>query len=230
MIKRLFLICAFVFMTTYAYAVTEEKSIPDYDALSPMAAGDMLLVYDIDADDYKNVLKSVLMGAPGAIGGTTPAAGTFTSLTIGSAGISEAELEILDGATLSTTQINYLSSATGTTGTTSANVVFSIAPTITGTMVVAGIDGSGTFSANLFTPDAADSATLGTADLEFSDLFLATSGVIYGENGQANTLTSSATGWIFNLNLFGANAAGPAIANEAATTTNPTLIPNKAEI
>ena len=55
---------------------------------------------------------------------------TCTGLTIGSAAILEAELEILDGATLSTTQINYLNAATGTTGTTSTNLVFSTSPTL----------------------------------------------------------------------------------------------------
>ena len=53
-----------------------------------------------------------------------------TGLTIGAAVILEAELEILDDATLSTTQINYLASATGTTGTTSTNLVFSTSPTL----------------------------------------------------------------------------------------------------
>jgi len=57
---------------------------------------------------------------------------TFTgAITIGSAGITEPELEILDGATLSTTQINYLNAATGTTGTASTNLVFSTSPQLT---------------------------------------------------------------------------------------------------
>ena len=55
---------------------------------------------------------------------------TCAGLTIGSAVILEAELEILDGATLTTTQINYLNASTGTTGTTSSNLVFSTSPTI----------------------------------------------------------------------------------------------------
>jgi len=68
--------------------------------------------------------------------GTAP---TFTtSITMGAAGLSEAELEILDGATLTTTQANYLASATGTTGTTSTNLVFSTSPTfVTPTLGVA---------------------------------------------------------------------------------------------
>lgn len=58
--------------------------------------------------------------APGAIGGTTPAAGAFTTVTgsgavtagtsfvIGSADVDETELEILDGAVVTTTQLNYV--------------------------------------------------------------------------------------------------------------------------
>ena len=175
-----------------------------------------------------------------AVFGTAP---TFTtSITIGDAGINETELEILDGASLTTTQLNYLNQATGTTGTATTNLVFSDAPTITspilsssaivrgltgaaaelylisdaaednadnwrvavadssdftiensesgsyatlftltntGTVVATNIDGSGTISANLFTPDAADGADIGTADLEFSDIYLADESYIY---------------------------------------------------
>jgi len=58
-------------------------------------------------------------------------------------------------------------------------------------------DGSWSFgSAGLLT-----SGAVGSADTEIADLYLAASGVIYGENDQGNTLTSSATGWTANLNL-----------------------------
>jgi hypothetical protein len=50
-------------------------------------------------------------------------------------------------------------------------------------------------------PDASDGATLGTTALEWSDLYLADGGVIYGQANQGNTLTSSATGWVMNLDL-----------------------------
>lgn len=114
---------------------------------------------------------------------------TATGFTIGSAAITETELEILDGATLSTTQINYLNAATGTTGTTNTNVVFSASPTLTGTAVVTNIDGSGTISGNLFTPDAADGADIGSTSLEFSDIYVADGSVIYFGNDQDVTLT-----------------------------------------
>ena len=82
------------------------------------------------------------------IGAVTTGAGTETAIKIGSgfdiildandADLSEAELEILDGATTTTTQLNYLNAATGTTGTTSTNLVFSTSPTlITPTLGVA---------------------------------------------------------------------------------------------
>ena len=53
------------------------------------------------------------------------------TLTVGSAELAEAELEILDGATTTTAQLNYLNAATGTTGTTSTNLVFSTSPVLT---------------------------------------------------------------------------------------------------
>jgi hypothetical protein len=77
---------------------------------------------------------------------------TFTgTITIGSAGISEAELEILDGATLDTTELNYLDGATGVTGT--GNTVRSADPVFTGSPTL------GTPTATSITLDA--SATPG---------------------------------------------------------------------
>ena len=65
----------------------------------------------------------------------------------------------------------------------------------------ANISTTGSIAGNNVNPDAADGATLGTTALEWSDLYLAAGGVIYGENDQSNTLTSSATGWTMNLDL-----------------------------
>jgi hypothetical protein len=50
-------------------------------------------------------------------------------------------------------------------------------------------------------PGSADGGAIGSAAKEYSDLYLAASGVIYGENDQGNTLTSSATGWTANLGV-----------------------------
>ncbi|MSU60625.1 MAG: hypothetical protein EXS52_01770, partial [Candidatus Staskawiczbacteria bacterium] len=104
-----------------------------------------------------------------------------------------AYLDAIDfnGTAISSTaaQLNYLASATGTTGTTSTNVVFSTSPTlVTPTLGVAtatslqGIIGNVTPAAGTFTtitantsvlPDADDSSVLGASDNGFSDLFLA---------------------------------------------------------
>lgn len=65
---------------------------------------------------------------------------------------------------------------------------------------VAGIDGSGTISANLFTPDAADGADIGSTSLEFSDVYLADGSIIKFGNDQDVTLTHVAdTGLDINL-------------------------------
>jgi len=95
-----------------------------------------------------------------------------------------------DGDTVSTGSVQ---GATLTDGTMSIN-----AGSLT---AVVGVDGSGTISANLFAPDAADGADIGTADLEFSDIYLADGSIIYGQNDQSNTITSSATDWTFALDI-----------------------------
>lgn len=59
-------------------------------------------------------------------------------------------------------------------------------------------------------PDAADGATVGTADLEWSDLYLADGGVIYWQNDQSVSLTGSAGALTSNaeLSVTKVNAAG----------------------
>ena len=77
-------------------------------------------------------------------------------------------------------------------------------PTFTGTVTLPSnqaLLGSPT-AATSIDPDAADGATLGSATKEWSDLFLASGGVIYGENDQSNYITSSATGWVASLNFY----------------------------
>ena len=63
-------------------------------------------------------------------------------------------------------------------------------------------------------PTTADGATIGTAALEWSDIYLAAGGVINGENGQENKITSSATGWNFNLPIGNYQANDPDVAAE----------------
>jgi len=48
--------------------------------------------------------------------------------------------------------------------------------------------------------------TLGTAAAEWDAIYLNDSGVIYGENDQANTITSSATAWTFNQAIAATDA------------------------
>jgi hypothetical protein len=58
---------------------------------------------------------------------------------------------------------------------------------------------TGSLSATAANPSSADGAALGTTSLEWSDLYLADGGVIYGQNDQSNTITSGAAGWTFGL-------------------------------
>ena len=76
-------------------------------------------------------------------------------------------------------------------------------------------------------PDSVGGATLGLATLEWTSLYLTDSGVIYGQNDQTNTLTSTATGWTTSLDLhvgggdleLGASTiAGDIIQHDAGTT------------
>ena len=152
------------------------------------------------------------------------------TVTIGSAGISEAELEILDGATVTTTELNLIDgdTARGTTAVASGD---GILINDGGTMRMTNVDTVSTYFAshsvggsnivttgaldsgsitsgfgaidngtsgirtNTFTaetsivPDASDGATLGSASLEWSDLYLADGGIIYFGNDQEVTLT-----------------------------------------
>jgi hypothetical protein len=46
-------------------------------------------------------------------------------------------------------------------------------------------------------PNAANTIALGSASAEWADIYLGDSAVIYGENDQSNTITSSSAGWTF---------------------------------
>jgi len=77
---------------------------------------------------------------------------------------------------------------------------------------------SGSTNNNLVTVTGAN-AMLGEANLNFDGSTLAVTG------GATISTTLVMTG-----NITGADAAGPAVVNEAASLTNPTLIPNRAEL
>jgi len=77
---------------------------------------------------------------------------TASSFVIGDADIGEAELEILDGATATTAQLNYLDAADGETG--SGSVVFDDSPTLI-TPVLGAVQAGSTW-------DLADTVTVGS--------------------------------------------------------------------
>jgi len=164
-----------------------------------------------DGADRVDIATNTWDVTAGAVSGVTTLTTTSNitsgdSFIIGSADIEQAELEILDGATLSTTQINYLNAATGTTGTATTNLVYSASPTFTGTVVLPSnqaLLGSPTFVTSIL-PAAAGVGTVGSVDKEIAGVYFGASGVLYGEADQSNTLTSSATGWTANLNLYAA--------------------------
>jgi len=106
----------------------------------------------------------------------TTLAGTLTAVTsvgIGSAVLTEAELELLDGITAGTAAASKVlvldsSKNIATIGTIGSGNITS-SGTIQGTTITA---------TTAFVPDASDGAALGTTALEFSDLFLADGAVI----------------------------------------------------
>jgi len=57
-------------------------------------------------------------------------------------------------------------------------------------------DGSVPMTGSLV-PNAANTIALGSASAEWADIYLGDSAIIYGENDQSNTITSSSAGWTF---------------------------------
>ncbi|MCK5161633.1 MAG: hypothetical protein KAQ99_08685 [Candidatus Aureabacteria bacterium] len=103
-------------------------TVANHQELGELQGGTAAEYYHLTSSEHTELsawLDDVTLGSSGSL--TLPSGQTFA---INAADISEEELEILDGATLITTQINYLNSVTGTTGTTSSNLVFSTSPTI----------------------------------------------------------------------------------------------------
>ena len=106
-------------------------------------------------------------------------------------------------------------------------------------------------------PNTTNGMSLGTTALNWSDLYLDSGGVINFDSGNVTVTHSSGTLTVagniaatdldgiigsntaaagtfttvnFSSSVVAANAAGPSVLNEAATATNPTLVPNKAEL
>jgi len=115
-----------------------------------------------------------------------PVAGpTFTgTLTVGSATIVEADLETIDGVTAGTAVASKTIVLDSSTNITGIGTIGSGNITSTGT-----VQGTTITATTAFVPDASDGAALGTAALEFSDLFLADAAVISLGDDDDVTLT-----------------------------------------
>lgn len=112
------------------------------------------------------------------------------------------------------TQLNYLAAATGTTGTTSTNVVFSTSPVLTTPTITTSI-----------VPTSDDSAALGSTSNRFSDLWLAEGGVINWDSGDA-TITQTNNVVLLAGATLETSTVGTA-ANSVATIDGTQTITNK---
>ena len=125
------------------------------------------------------------------LGGTLTA---VTSIGIGSAVLTEAEMEMLDGITAGTAAANKAVVLDGSKNIATIGTIGSGNTTSSGT-----IQGTTITATTAFVPDASDGAALGTTSLEFSDLFLADGAVINLGADQDVTLTHVAdTGILLN--------------------------------
>ena len=131
------------------------------------------------------IIKSGTTTAVTFSGANTTFAGT---VTIGSAEISEAELEILDGATVTTDELNILDGDTSATSTTVADadrVVFNDAGTmkqVAVTDLAAYFDDEITAMPNLVTVGALDSGSItsGFGNIDIGSSTITTTGLITG--------------------------------------------------
>ncbi len=129
----------------------------------------------------------------------------------------------LSSATTTLTQVNYLGSATGTTGTTSSNVVFSASPTFSGTVTLP----SGTVTSSIWNTGASELQTTNitaTAAGGYS-LILAKSNNLPAMNFEGGA-TNDFTWSLFSTDSIGLykNDASTAIltANQAGVVSIPT--------
>ena len=114
-------------------SITKANFLSDYVAVSDTA--DMLSGYILGSevsDIYAPIASPTFTGTV-----TIPSPFTLGSTSVTASG---SELNVLDDMTATTEQLNYLNAATGTTGTTTSNLVFSVSPTFTGTVTTATIN------------------------------------------------------------------------------------------
>ena len=130
----------------------------------------------------------------------TTLAGTLTAVTsigIGSAVLTEAEMEMLDGITAGTAAANKAVVLDGSKNIATIGTIGSGAITSSGT-----IQGTTITATTAFVPDASDGAALGTSSLEFSDLFLADGAVInFGADQDVNITHVADTGLTTNADF-----------------------------
>ena len=135
------------------------------------------------------------------INGNVDISGT---LTIGSAGISEAELEILDGATVTTAELNILDGVTATTaelnildGVTSTAAELNILDGVTSTAAEINIlDGVTSTAAELNILDGVTSTAteLNLVDGSSAGTIVNSKAVVYGSSGEVNATTLQIAG------------------------------------
>ena len=155
-------------------------------------------VLDINATDEIELNATLVdVNANLDVSGTIVSGGTLTATTsigIGSAVLTEAELEFLDGITAGTAAASKALILDGSTNISGIGTIGSGAITSSST-----IQGTTITATTAFVPDASDGAALGTTSLEFSDLFLADAAVINLGADQDVTLTHVAdTGILLN--------------------------------
>ena len=151
-----------------------------------------------------NITSSLEASSTSAAALTT-AGGLGVAKRLWTTDLTSTNLPTLGGVALTTTmtKLNYLTSVTGTTGTTTGKVVLDTAPT---------------FVTSITTPSvlatANDSGALGASGTAFSDLFLASGGVINWAAG-ASTITHSAN----TLTIGGSGATTLALGTNNLTMT-----------
>ena len=154
-------------------------------------------VLDINATDEIE-LNATLIDVNGNldVSGTIVSGGTLTATTsigIGSAVLTEAELELLDGITAGAGAASKALVLDASADVASGLRNLTASGTLQGTTITA---------TTAFVPDASDGAALGTTSLEFSDLFLADGAVIALGADQDVTLTHVAdTGILLNSTM-----------------------------
>jgi hypothetical protein len=181
-----------------------EDPAADIDITLPSSTGTLALLAGADTQVIFSDGGTAFAGDAGFVFNDTT-----DTLTLGEDGVDGKLILYNDGGT------DY--NLTLQPGTQSAAAVITF-PGATGTLATLGnaetITGAKGFSSAPFS-SVANTTALGTTSGEWADLYLGDGAVIYGQNDQSNTLTSSATGWTANLNLS-ADAFVPTTAANAA--------------